>query len=68
MRKVGVGMVLAAWFAAACSSSTTSVSADAIDGAELATVRAALGKALASDSFYSELSTFVFPFIDQATK
>ena len=68
MRKVGVGMVLAAWFAAACSSSTTSVSADSIDGAELAAVRAALGKALASDSFYSELSTFVFPFIDQATK
>ncbi|HYK10914.1 MAG TPA: hypothetical protein VEV39_08950 [Gemmatimonadales bacterium] len=68
MRKVGVGMVLAALLAAACSSSTAGVSPDAIDGAELAAVRSSLGKALASDSFYSELSTFVFPFIDRATK
>ncbi|HEX4633143.1 MAG TPA: hypothetical protein VH163_04880 [Gemmatimonadales bacterium] len=68
MRKVGVGLVLAACVAAACSSGSTGVSPDGIDGAELAAVRSALGQALASDSFYSELSTFVFPFIDRATK
>lgn len=69
MRKVGVGLVLAASLAAACSSSgTTGVSSDAIDGPELAAVRSVLGQALASDSFFSELSTFVFPFIDRATK
>lgn len=69
MRKVGLGLVLAAALAAACSSSgTTGVSPDGIDGAELAAVRSALGQALANDSFYSELSTFVFPFIDRATK
>lgn len=68
MRKVSVGLVLAAWCAAACSSSSTSVDADAVPGPELAAVRTALGQALASDSFYSELSVFVFPFIDRATK
>lgn len=69
MRKVGVGLVLAACFAAACSSGgTTGVSPDGIDGPELAAVRSALTASLASDSFFSELSTFVFPFIDRATK
>jgi hypothetical protein len=68
MRKVGLGLVLAAWVAAACSSSTTSVDADAIDGRELAAVRTALGKALANDSFYTTLSTFVFPLIDEASR
>lgn len=68
MRKVGVGLLLAAWTAAACSSTTTSVDADSISGKELAAVRTALGQALAGDSFYSTLSTFVFPLIDEATK
>lgn len=68
MRKVGLGLALAAWCAAACSSSTASVDADSINGRELAAVRSALGKAMAGDSFYTTLSTFVFPFIDEATK
>lgn len=69
MRKVGVGLVLAASCVAACSrSGTTSVDPDAINGRELAAVRTALGKAMAGDSFYSTLSTFVFPLIDVASK
>jgi len=68
MRKVGMGLVLAAWGAAACSSGTTSVDADAINGRVLAAVRTALGKALAGDSFYTTLSTFVFPLIDEANR
>lgn len=68
MRKVGVGLVLAACCVAACSSGTTSVDADAINGRELAAVRTALGKALAGDSFYTTLSTFVFPLVDVASK
>ena len=67
MRKVGVGVVLAAWVAA-CSSGTTSVSPDGINGPELAAVRTALSTSLASDSFFSELSVFVFPFIDRASR
>jgi len=72
MRKVGVGLALAA-LAAACSSSSTSVSPDGINGPELAAVRSALSTALASaspvnDSFYSELSIFVFPFVDRASR
>ena len=69
MRKVGVGLVLAASWVAACSQSgTTSVDPDAINGRELAAVRTALGKAMAGDSFYSTLSTFVFPLVDVASK
>lgn len=68
MRKVGVGLALAAWTAAACSSTTASVDADSINGRELAAVRTALGLGLANDSFYSTLSTFVFPLIDEASK
>jgi len=67
MRKVGVGVVLAAWVAA-CSSGTTSVSPDGINGPELAAVRTALSSALAADSFFSELSVFVFPFVDRASR
>lgn len=68
MRKVGPMVLLAACVAAACSSTSTSVDADAINGRELAAVRTALNKALANDSFYTTLSTFVFPLIDEATK
>ena len=67
MRKLGLALALAG-LGFACKSDSTSVNPDTVDGREVAAVRVALNTALGSDSFYSDLSLFVFPYLDRATR
>ena len=54
-------------FAAACSEST-GVDPDAINRDEKNAVQSALNDALASDTLYPTLASFVFPYIDRASR
>lgn len=67
MRKLRLALVLVG-LGVACKSDSTSVNPDAVDGREVAAVRVALNTALGSDSFFTELSLFVFPYLDRATR
>ncbi len=58
----------AAGVVAACSSTSTGVDPDAIDGLEKSAVQAALNTALAKDTLYPTLALLVFPYIDRASR
>src|SRR5881409_1847223 len=60
-------LLAAAGLASACSKDSTSVDPDAIDGRELAAVRAALDSALKNDSSYQILRV-VFAYVDRASR
>jgi len=59
--------LVAAVLVAACSSQSTGVDPDGIDGFEKAAVQATLNTALSRDSLYPTLALLVFPFIDRAS-
>ncbi len=61
-------LLAAAGLAFACSKDSTSVDPDAINGPELAAVRAALDSALKNDSSYQILRVFVFAYVDRASR
>lgn len=68
MRRVIVLTLACAAAVAACRSDTTAPDPDAIPADEKAAVQDALNRALGADTFYSELSLFVLPFVDRATR